>query len=82
MTMTLLQCRMARAALRWGVRDLGEHARVSFTTISRFENGGGTQTSTLDKIRTALEEAGVTLISDDGEGPGVRVKDGREVGND
>ncbi len=72
--MTPEQCRMARAALGWGVRELAKRAGISFTTISRFENGAGTQSSTLAKIQVAFETAGVTFIADDGGGLGVIVK--------
>ena len=33
------QIRMARAALRWGVRDLAKKAEVNANTITRIENG-------------------------------------------
>jgi len=34
-----VQCRMARAALAWGVRDLAGAARLSVDTVARFERG-------------------------------------------
>jgi len=69
------QCRMARAALQIGVRDLAEKASVSAMTITRFENGqSGGHAETLRKIQRALEEAGVIFIDENGDGPGVRLR--------
>ena len=62
---TRSQVRMARAALGWSVRDLGKRARVSANTVSRFENGMGTNVSTLKQIQLALEEAGLSFIASD-----------------
>ncbi len=69
------QVRMARAAVGWGVRELAERANVTPNTVSRIENGGDALASTLDRIRAALEDAGVIFIdrNEDG-GPGVRLK--------
>jgi transcriptional regulator with XRE-family HTH domain len=72
--MTPSQLRMARNALRLGVRELAELAGVSFTTISRFETEkGGLQHSSAEAIRKALEALGVQFL-DTGQvaaGPGV-----------
>ncbi|WP_237708065.1 helix-turn-helix transcriptional regulator [Oceanicola sp. S124] len=65
---------MARAALGLGVRELGEAAGVSFTTISRFETGkSGLHLSTAQAIRSALEARGVQLLEagQPATGPGV-----------
>lgn len=57
------QLRMARNALRLGVRDLAELAGVSFTTISRFETEkGGLQHSSAEAIRKALEAQGIQFL--------------------
>ena len=69
------QCRMARAALEIGVRDLAELAKVSTNTITRFEKGEPLKERTVDDIRTALESAGVMFIDQNGNGPGVRLRD-------
>lgn len=78
--MTPAQCRMARAALGLGVRDLAAVAQVGVATVSRFEAGGGAQVRTVDAIRTAFEARGVTFVGPDemspGGGPGVRVRAG------
>lgn len=77
--MTPEQLRMARNALRLGVRDLASMAGVSFTTVSRFETGkSGLQHATAEALRKALEAQGIQLL-DSGQvaaGPGVAVKGG------
>lgn len=61
--MTPEQVRMARGALRIGVRELATLANVSFTTISRFETGkGGLQHSSAEAIRAALEGQGIQFL--------------------
>ena len=67
------QCRMARAALDWGIRDLAERSKVSRTTIVRFERGHVAPIrATLQVLRQTLEEAGVEFTN--GDHPGVRLK--------
>ena len=69
-----VQCRMARAALAWGVRDLAGAAKVSAHTVARFEPGA-LQRSTVRAIRTALEDAGCEFIcEDDVSGLGMRMR--------
>jgi transcriptional regulator with XRE-family HTH domain len=68
------QCRMARAALQLGVRELAEAAKVSPTTITRLERGEELYPRTLDAIQGALEAAGVEFIEQNGGGPGVRLR--------
>lgn len=69
MVITPAQCRMARAALRIGVRDLAAKSGVSAMTITRFENeASGGQSETLRKIQSALEEMGVEFTNGDGSG--------------
>ncbi|AWC24961.1 hypothetical protein CO731_04454 [Aminobacter sp. MSH1] len=72
------QCRMARAALEIGVRDLAEMAKVSTNTITRFEKGELLKERTVDDIRAALESAGVLFIDQNGNGPGVRLRERQE----
>ncbi len=75
--MTPEQCKMARAGIGLGIRELAALAEVAPGTITRFERGEGIYPRTLDAIRTALEAAGVVFLGDgelvDG-GPGVRLK--------
>ncbi len=73
--LTRKQVKMARAALGWSVRDLGERAGVTANTISRYENGSDALTETLLKLRRVFEGAGVIFIPENGGGAGVRMKD-------
>ena len=71
-----VQCRMARIALDWSVKQLAENARVSTNTIVRLERGEELKARTIEDIRKAFEGAGVLFF--DGEysgsgGPGVRL---------
>jgi transcriptional regulator with XRE-family HTH domain len=64
--LTITQCKMARAALDWGVRDLARAAGVSANTVVRFENGRVIPNpATLKVLRQAFEAAGI-LFQDDG----------------
>ncbi|EHM02026.1 hypothetical protein HMPREF9946_01544 [Acetobacteraceae bacterium AT-5844] len=74
--MNAAQCRMARAALQLGVRELAALASVSPTTITRLERGEPLYDRTVTAIRAALEEAGVIFVDENGEGPGVRLRKG------
>jgi transcriptional regulator with XRE-family HTH domain len=65
---------MARGALGWSARQLATAAAVGINTITRFENGSDTLASTVTKLRTALEAAGVEFIPENGGGAGVRLK--------
>src|SRR5580692_2197138 len=67
-----IQCRMARAALGLGVRELAAAAKVSVDTVARFERGEELKERTIDALRGALEVAGVEFTN--GDHPGVRVK--------
>ncbi len=60
---TRKQVRAARAVLRWGVRDLGDRAGISFNTITRFENGGDMLSANLDKVQRTLEGAGIEFLN-------------------
>lgn len=67
------QCRMARAALEWGVLDLAREAGVSTQTIVRFERGEAVKPVTCDRLRGAFKAAGIEFIPENGGGPGVRL---------
>ena len=73
------QCRMARAAIEMGVRELAEAAKVSTNTVTRFERGEELRERTVDAIRAALERAGVEFIEENGGGPGVRLKKDKQT---
>lgn len=71
---TAEQYRMARAALGWGVRDLAKKAKVSTSTIVRLEAGEGAWTTTVERVKKALEAAGVVFVPENGGAAGVRYK--------
>ena len=74
--MTPAQCRMARAAVQMGVRELADAAKVSTNTITRFERGEELLPRTLDAIRRALEDAGVKFLNaGKSGGAGVRLRE-------
>jgi hypothetical protein len=77
-TMNAAQCRMARAALQLGVRELAAVAKVSPATIVRFEASGELRERTVDALRSALEAAGIEFIAENGGGPGVRLRKVRD----
>lgn len=72
--MTPAQCRMARAALELGVRDVAKLAEVAPSTITRLERGESLYPRTVEAIRAALEAAGIEFIPENGGGAGVRLK--------
>ncbi len=74
MIMLPVQCRMARAALGWGVRELANAAKVSADTVARFERGDELKERTVDAIHRALEAQGIDFIEANGGGPGVRLR--------
>lgn len=64
--LTSLQCRMARAGLQWGVRELADRAKVGHTTVVRLELGQGKSNhSTLAALRRVFEAVGVEFTGDD-----------------
>ncbi len=56
--MTPVQCRMARAALKWSTADLATAAKMNSTTVNRFENGKDAYTSTASKLASAFTDTG------------------------
>lgn len=71
-----LQIRMARAALRWSIKDLAENSRVSVPTIFRLEQENGLPSSrsqTLMDLKTTFESAGIEFIGTPEDKPGVRL---------
>jgi transcriptional regulator with XRE-family HTH domain len=66
--------RMARAALKWGVRDVARAAQVSPATVTRVEADRPANAATVAAIRAALEAAGIEFIADNGGGAGVRLR--------
>ncbi len=66
---------MARAALDWSTTDLARAANIGPATVNRFETGRDARISTVEKLRSALEAAGVVFIAENGGGVGVRFRD-------
>lgn len=60
--MTPTQSRMARAALQWSLHDWAKAAAVSRMTCARFELGENIADDSLEKMQTALIEAGADFI--------------------
>ncbi len=75
MPVTSAQVRMARAALNWTVRELAEATGLHRNTITNIEVGryAGDPIS-ISLIETVLRRAGVEFISENGGGPGVRLR--------
>ncbi len=72
--MTPLQLKLARTALGLTVRQAGELAQVSHETIVGIETGrASVKAKTIEKVRTALEKAGVEFIDQNDGGQGVRL---------
>ncbi|MBS7536754.1 helix-turn-helix transcriptional regulator [Ancylobacter sonchi] len=70
------QCRAARAILNMEQNALAAAASVSRGVIIDFEKGRRTPgTNNLAAIRAALETAGVIFIDQNGNGPGVRLRE-------
>ena len=67
---------MARAALRWTVRELADKARINHNTVIRFENEKHDANEvTVLAIKAAFEAAGLVFIdADETAGAGVREK--------
>ena len=75
--MTIRQIKAARALLGWSQGDLAHHSSISEPTIARLESIGGEisgRPKTVQKIRDALEKAGVEFIDENGGGLGVRLR--------
>ena len=73
--LSAVQCKMARAALGWGVGELAKRAGIGINTVSRFENGSEAHSGTQRLVRTAFEAAGIVFIDENGGGPGVRLRE-------
>jgi DNA-binding LacI/PurR family transcriptional regulator len=70
--MNAVQCRMARAALQIGIRDIANMARVAPGTVSRLEAGEELKPRTLEAIQQAFEKAGIVFTN--GDEPGVKLR--------
>lgn len=71
------QIRAARGLLNFSAEHLGAMASVGWATIQRFEGVDGIPPSrggTLERVKEALETAGVEFIGDPVHSPGVRLR--------
>ncbi|QKC83497.1 helix-turn-helix domain-containing protein [Mesorhizobium sp. NZP2077] len=79
---TIRMMRVARALLELSQEDLAERAGVGRQTIVRIEAGGkGVAFDVVDRVRTALEKAGVVFLpstADHGPAIAMRKPDARK----
>jgi predicted transcriptional regulator len=71
------QIRAARGLLGLSSKDLADLSGVSWATIKRFEDAAGiprSRSGTLEKVQSALENAGVKFLGDPLSSPGVQLK--------
>ena len=67
---------MARAALRWSIEDLAKASGVGIRTIKRFEAVNEITSgnlATIQKLKSALESAGIEFIGTPTDRPGIRI---------
>ena len=65
--MTPIQCRMARAALGWTLKDLSKHADVAVSTANHFEKARHVHENSIASMRAALEESNeIQFVTDQG----------------
>lgn len=70
---TARQIRAARALLGWSQQDLADKAIVSINAVTRLErNEVDPRLSTVTAVQKAITKAGVTFLSNDTMGEGVR----------
>jgi transcriptional regulator with XRE-family HTH domain len=73
-TLTIEQCRGARAMLGWSQSELATAAAVSRQTVADFERGARIPiVNNIASIKRALEAAGIEFIPENGVGVGVRL---------
>jgi predicted transcriptional regulator len=71
------QIKAGRALLGWSQSDLASESGISEPTIARLESVDGKlggREATVQRIRAALEKAGIQFIEENGGGPGVRLR--------
>ena len=67
-------CRAARVLLGWKQDDLAKHSEVGVAAIRRFEGGKTTpHRTTLKALQTAVEDAGIEFVIENGKGVGVKL---------
>jgi transcriptional regulator with XRE-family HTH domain len=74
---TTRQIKAARALLAWSQAELADRSGISEPTVARLEAVDGElggRGETTQKIREAIEAAGIDFIEENGGGLGVRVR--------
>lgn len=74
--LTSEQIRGARAAIGWSAQQLAVRAEVAEKTVLRIEAQNGVPNSnskTLNRIKQALEAAGIEFIGSPDHAPGIRI---------
>jgi predicted transcriptional regulator len=74
---SIRQLKAARTLIGWSQEELASASDVSLPTIKRLEAAEGWlrgRQTTGEKIRTALEKAGIEFIDENGGGLGVRLR--------
>ena len=69
-----VQCRMARAALGLGVRELAAAAKVSIDTVTRFERGDELKERTIEALHRAFKPPASNSSTRTGAGQGCASK--------
>ncbi|MET0514907.1 MAG: helix-turn-helix domain-containing protein [Nitrospiraceae bacterium] len=79
---TIQQIRAARGLLGWSQTELANRAGLSLPTVKRVEAGIGPRVSVeaRTRIQNALEAGGAQFISENGGGPGVRLRKTQQRG--
>lgn len=71
------QIKAARSLLGLSSREFAEFADVSWATVKRFEDAEGippSRAGTLERVKAALEQAGIEFLGDPVASPGVRLR--------
>jgi transcriptional regulator with XRE-family HTH domain len=70
------QLRAARGLLGWSQSKLAQRAGLSLPTVKRVETLSDVRVSdeAREKLKKALEQAGVVFLAQNGGGPGVRLR--------
>jgi predicted transcriptional regulator len=74
---TTRQIKAARALLGWSQAELAKHSGVSEPTVARLESVDGElggRENTVERIRSAIEKAGIDFLDENGGGHGVRLR--------
>ena len=76
MSITASQVKEARRLLGWSQEMVGGLAGLSRSSIRKIENDSPfLQDETRQRVRAALEAAGVIFVEENGEGLGVRLRE-------